>query len=203
VPASDSFVELMARLRAGDDEAATRVFQRFASRLIALARTRLQKQIQHKVDPEDVIQSVFKSLFLRCADGQLDVKNWDSLWTLLVTITLHKCGHQVRDFHRARRDVRKEVRAVPHADDSGARWEAEALDPTASQVAMLAETLERILRGVRENDRLIVELRLQGYTVAEISAQAGRTEYSVEAVLKKLRKRLKQMRDGEAQASEG
>jgi RNA polymerase sigma-70 factor (ECF subfamily) len=201
VPAPDSFADLMARLRAGDDESAARVFQRFASRLLALARTRLQKQIRQKVDPEDVLQSVFKSFYLRYADGQLDVKNWDGLWTLLVTITLYKCRHQVRDFHRARRDVRKEVSAVPQADDSDASWQAEAPDPTPSQAAMLAETLELVLRDMRESDRPIVEMRLQGYTVPEISAQTGRTEYSVEAILRKLRKRLKQMRDGEPDAS--
>jgi hypothetical protein len=36
---------------------------------------------------------------------------------------------------------------------------------------------------------------LQGYTVPEISTTVGRTEYTVEGVLKQVRKRLKSVRD--------
>jgi len=54
-----SFAELLARLQAGDDAAATRVFHRYAHRLIARARSRLDARLRAKVDPEDVVQYVF------------------------------------------------------------------------------------------------------------------------------------------------
>lgn len=56
-----SFDDLMTRLGAGDQDAATQLFQRFAGRLIALARSRLDPLLRQKLDPKDVLQSVFKS----------------------------------------------------------------------------------------------------------------------------------------------
>ena len=61
----DSFDDVITRLRDGDSEAATEIFHRFAARLIALARTRLDSRVRQKVDPEDVVQSVFRSFFIR------------------------------------------------------------------------------------------------------------------------------------------
>jgi len=63
--ASDSFQDLIARLTAGEDAAATALFRRYGQRLIALARTRLDEAARRKLDPEDVVQSVFRSFFTR------------------------------------------------------------------------------------------------------------------------------------------
>src|SRR5438552_2680938 len=91
---AESFPDLMARLRAGDADAAARVFERFAHRLAALAQVHLDGRTRRLVDPEDVLQSVFRSFFARHADGQLDLADWDGLWALLVVLTLRKCGRK-------------------------------------------------------------------------------------------------------------
>ena len=57
--------ELMTQLRGGDQVVATHVFHRFAGRLVALSRSRLNLDLRRKVDPEDIVQSVFKSFFRR------------------------------------------------------------------------------------------------------------------------------------------
>src|SRR5437868_8199770 len=84
----ESFVELAARLHAGDQGAATEVFRRFAGRLIALARTKLDIRIRRKEDPEDVVQSVYRSFFGRYQAGQYDLATWEALWSLLTVITV-------------------------------------------------------------------------------------------------------------------
>src|SRR4051812_14113370 len=104
MPDEESFADLMARLRAGDQDAAARVYQHFARRLIGLARSRLDGLMRRKEDPEDVVQSVFRSFFARQAGGQFDLDDWNSLWSLLTVITLRKCGHRVEYFRAARRD---------------------------------------------------------------------------------------------------
>jgi RNA polymerase sigma-70 factor (ECF subfamily) len=190
-----SFADLMARLRAGDQDAARQVFQRFADRLIGLAHSRLDPLIRRKTDPEDVVLSVFKSFFQRWAAGQFDVGNWDSLWGLLVCITLRKCGREVKYFHRPGRDVRKETALPPAGDEASGGWEALASEPTPAEAAMLADTVEQFLAGLGERERQIVRLRLEDYTVPEISAQVGLTEYTVKGVLKKVRKHLLHLRD--------
>jgi RNA polymerase sigma-70 factor (ECF subfamily) len=75
----DSFEFLMARLNAGEGGAADALFRRYAERLLALARSRLEEAVRRKEDPEDVLQSVFKSFFTRHQDGQFDVAGWESL----------------------------------------------------------------------------------------------------------------------------
>src|SRR5438067_1701243 len=104
----DSFTEIMNRLRAGDESAAAQVCRRFTNRLIGLARVHLDSRIRQKVDPEDVLQSVYKSFFLRHAQGQFDFHGWEGLWSLLTVITVRKCGRWTRLFHTARRNVRDE-----------------------------------------------------------------------------------------------
>jgi RNA polymerase sigma-70 factor (ECF subfamily) len=74
--ADDTFDRLMARLRSGEDAAACEVFERFAGRLVALARGRFNRLPARNVDPEDVVQSAFKSLFVRHRGGRLGVGDY-------------------------------------------------------------------------------------------------------------------------------
>jgi RNA polymerase sigma-70 factor (ECF subfamily) len=191
---NNSFDNLMTRLRERDDAAAKEVFDEFAGRLIALARSRLDSHIRRKVEPEDVVQSAFRSFFTRQADGKFELKNWESLWGLLAQITLRKCGHKIKALTGPTRDVRREV-PPPRTDDSDIVWEEVARDPTASQHAILDETLEQLRRGLKEREWQVFVLRLQGYTAMEISEQVGRTEYTVAGILKKIRKQLLKMRE--------
>jgi RNA polymerase sigma-70 factor (ECF subfamily) len=95
MPSDVPFTELMARLREGDVQGAQAVVDRFARRLVGLAAARLPPVLSAKVDPENLVQSAFRSFFLRHADGRLDPENGDDLWTLLTVQTVRKCGHKV------------------------------------------------------------------------------------------------------------
>jgi len=179
MPSDLSFADLMARLDAGEDEAASKVFHRFAKPLIALARQRLDTQLRQKVDPEDVIQSVFRSFFAHQAAGELTgLRSWDSLWGMLVLMTLRKCRRQRRLFYADRRDVRREITLTPLASESDA-WELCDREPTPAEAAVLTETVEELLEQFAGRPRQILTLFLQGYTAPEISSQIGCTERAV------------------------
>lgn len=192
----NSFDELIARLRAGDESAAQQLFDRFIDRLIQLARSRMDRALRQKVDAEDVVQSVFKSFFRRQAEAPFALGNWDDLWSLLVVITLRKCVGKIRRFHGKGRDVRKEAAGPFLGDDAAVVHEAVAREPTPAEAAMLTETVEHMMRGLGEHERQVFEMRLQGYMVAEISARTGRSEYTVEGMLKRIRKMLKKLLEG-------
>jgi RNA polymerase sigma-70 factor (ECF subfamily) len=179
------FAELASRLRDGDGEAARVVFDQFARRLVALAASRLPRALAAKVDAEDVVQSVFKSFFARQAEGRFHLDNWDRLWTLLTVLTVRKCRDRLQHFRAARRDVVREAATGP----SDAPRELAAPEPTPAE-ALLAETLEELLRGLPPPHRRIVQLRLEGGSIEEVSRQAGCTERSVHRVLQKVRARL-------------
>jgi RNA polymerase sigma-70 factor, ECF subfamily len=185
-----SFADVMARLRAGDEEAARAVFQRFVRKLIRLAGKQFDSVLRRKVDPEDVVQSAYKSFFLRYGEGKLDVQDWGSLWGLLTVITLRKCLDRVA-YHRAeRRNVEREATAQPGATGTEPWWEAVSREPTPEEATVLAETVEQLLRELPATERPVFELSLQGYTTREISEQLGRAERSVRRLREQIRRRL-------------
>lgn len=194
---ADAFADLMARLGRGDEAAATEIFQRFAHRLIGLAKSRLHQFSPQKVDPEDVMQSVLKSFFLRHKEEQFEVRDWDGLWGLLTFVTLRKCGHRIEYLRAACRDVRREITRQPAGDELSPGWEAIAREPTPSEAAMLAETVEQLMNKLGPRDRDILALSLQGHTTPEISAQVGCTERTVQRILAGIKKWLEERRDGQ------
>jgi RNA polymerase sigma factor (sigma-70 family) len=183
------FAELMQELRAGDPTAAERIFRSYARRLIGLARSRLSQTVRAKADPEDVVQSVFRSFFTRQADGQFELGSWNDLWSLLATITLRKCGHKIEHFRAGCRDVSREA-APPATDDSVASFALIAREPSPAEAAMMIETVEHIARALDPRDRRVLELRMQGATMAEISSELDCTERTVERALERIRRKL-------------
>jgi DNA-directed RNA polymerase specialized sigma24 family protein len=192
-----SFVDIMSRLRQRDNAAAAEVFRRFSHRLVALARTHLEARVRRKVDAEDVIQSVLKSFFIRYQEGQFHLDDWNNLWSMLVVITLRKCGHQVAHYRAACRSVERETVPLAASDEAVHDWEAVARDPTPSQAALLAEAVTELMTDLNDAlERQILEMALQGFVTADISSRVGRGERTVQRVLQRVRNKLERMRDG-------
>jgi RNA polymerase sigma-70 factor (ECF subfamily) len=189
---TDSFAEFLVRLRSRDDTAAQELFGRFAHQLIALALRHIDAALRQKVDPEDVVQSVYKSFFVRYGDGNLNIVNWNSLWGLLTLITVRKCAERAA-YHRAEcRDAAREV--SPPREDEPAPWlEPLGREPTPHEAAMLSETVEQLFAALDEDERPVLELSLQGYTTREISEQLGRAERTVRLLREGVRHRLERM----------
>jgi RNA polymerase sigma-70 factor (ECF subfamily) len=192
MPADDEFSALMARLRCGEDAAAREVFERFAGRLIALTRRQFNQLLARKVDPEDVVQSAFKSFFVRHRAGTLEVGDGGGLWNLLTLITLRKCADRAAFFRADRRDAAREVTGT-----AGGRPDPGPLaldrEPRPEEAAILAETVEHLFQDLSAHERPILELSLQGYTAPEISVQLGRAERSVRRLRERIRKRLQRL----------
>src|SRR5262245_30403836 len=92
-----------------EDATARELLDRFTRGLISIARRQLDVRLRHKIEPEDVVQSAYKSFFLRYGEDALGDADWRELWGLLTCITLRKCADRVR-YHRAkRRDISREA----------------------------------------------------------------------------------------------
>jgi RNA polymerase sigma factor (sigma-70 family) len=72
--------------------------------------------------------------------------------------------------------------------------EALAREPSPVEAALLAETVERLLDGLEAHQQRVVQLSLQGETVAQVAACLGVTERTVQRVLKGVRERLERWR---------
>jgi RNA polymerase sigma-70 factor (ECF subfamily) len=191
----DSFAELMARLRSGEDDAAREVFGRFAYRLAALAKSQFGTLLRNRVDPEDVVQSAYKSFFIRYREGTLAVETWDGLWGLLTVIALRKCADRAEYLRAGKRDVRREVAPRSAAAESDTWRQGIDREPTAEEAAILRETVEQLFQVLPEHERPILELSLQGYTSREISQQLGRAERSVRRLREQIRLRLERLQE--------
>src|SRR5262245_11566570 len=159
--AVDSFSDLVSRLHAGDDHAAQEVFDRLVSRLVGLARNQFDSGIRRKVDPEDVVQSAFRSFFRRHGEDQFQLESWDSLWGLLSLITVRKCAKKREYYLAQRRGGGRDVSLVAEGDS---HYGAVAIDrePTPEDAVMLLETVEEALRDFDPADRQVIEPSLLG-----------------------------------------
>lgn len=193
MPDSPSFVDLVDRLQQQDEAAAAEVFHRYAGELIRLAARRLSGSLRAKVDAEDLVQSAFRSFFRTQAEQPFALGDWDSLWGVLATITLRKCGYQVRQFLTAKRNIQLEETPLVSPEDSQASWQAMAREPTPAEAAVLGDLVTQFLAGLPNKSREIAELALAGHTVAEIAPRVQLTERSVFRQMQRLRTRLEKL----------
>jgi len=166
--------------------------ERFSRRLIGLARVHLSGRLRQKVDPEDVVQSAYKSFLVRYGEKGIGANADDALWGLLTLITIRKCADRARYYKAACRDLHREALACSSLE-SGSSWhDVASRDPTPEEAVVLAETVEGLLAPLSGDERAIVELSLQGYSTQEISQQLGRAERSVRRIRERVREHLEQ-----------
>src|SRR5262249_1489877 len=152
--------------------------------------SRLPQALTPKVDLEDVVQSVFRSFYQRHAAARFSFDTWDELWSLLAYLTVQKCGHSVRHFRAARRDFPPEVPLPVDSGPSGSDWPPVDPEPSVEEAVLLAESLEELLNSLKPDQRLIVQLRLEGDTIEQVSGKVRCTERTVYRVLRSVRARL-------------
>ena len=75
---------LLVRLRGGQQDAATQLYVRYAQRLRALVRARCSSQLVRRLEPDDIVQSVFRRFFRHVLQGDYDVPPGEELWGLLL-----------------------------------------------------------------------------------------------------------------------
>lgn len=176
---------LLTRYRRGDDDAATELYLRYADRLRALATHQTSSLLQQRVDADDMVQSVFRTFFRRAAIGQYDIPEGDELWKLLLVIGLNKIRY-AGVFHRAdKRDITKTTSAE---DAQFTLTTQRGGDEVALNVLRL--TIDEMLEPLPAIVREIVQLRIAGHEINDISQTTGRSKRSVERILQEFRQKL-------------
>jgi RNA polymerase sigma-70 factor, ECF subfamily len=183
---SASDESLVRRLRAGSETAAGRLYTRYVARLRALARAKLSAELAGRVDPDDIVQSVFRRFFQAARGDDYDAPAGEDLWNLLLVITLNRVRSE-QTYHRAaKRDVRRTTRGKEGEDPLAAI--ADRDDSAAAALRLyVGETLEKL----GADHRRAVELRMEGYEVAEIARELGRSKRSGERLLQEAREVLR------------
>jgi RNA polymerase sigma-70 factor (ECF subfamily) len=186
---------LVARWQKGDQEAAAELFRRYASRLIELARSRLSAKVARRVDPEDVVQSAYRSFFVGAREGRFEFYRSGHLWRLLLSITLTKLYRQIRNNRRDKRAVDREQSFGTDPFPEGFAREVLAREPSPIEAVALVDEVENVMRGLQPLQRRVLELRLQGYNLYEIADQTQRCQRTVRRCLEVVRRQLGQWSD--------
>ncbi|MHC5539816.1 RNA polymerase sigma factor, partial [Singulisphaera rosea] len=105
---TETFQDLIGRVRAGEDTAAAELVRRFEPMVRRAARVRLaDPRLGRVLDSMDICQSVMASFFVRAAMGQYELDTPDQLMRLLATMAKNKLANQANGQRAARRDVRR------------------------------------------------------------------------------------------------
>lgn len=172
---------LLRRLRAGNDDAATQLYLRYASRLRVFAHAKLAADIRTLVDGDDLVQSVFRTFFRRADRDHYDVPEGDDLWRLFLVIALNKIRNAGTHHRAAKRDV--------GATRRGDAYEIAITNAAGAQEGLveLRLVIDEILENLPADHRRMIELRIDGHEVAEIARQTERSKRSVERILQSFR----------------
>jgi RNA polymerase sigma factor (sigma-70 family) len=182
-------LELVREWCAGDEQAAARLHDRYAGRLVRLVAGRLGARFRTRFGPEDVVQSALGSVLVGAREGQYRFREGEPLWPFLVAFTLNKLRNRVRAQLRLGRSVAREC----GGDELLAALEARAADPGAGleEAEELAALLEEVRSGLpEERHRQILDLALAGLGPEAIAGETARSERTVRRVLAGVREHL-------------
>jgi len=175
--------------------------ERFRSYLLLLARMRLDRKLQGKLDASDVVQQTMLEAHQALESFRGENLAAQAAW--LRQILARNLANAARDMGRAKRDIKRERSLQTALDDSALRLEG-WLAADQSSPSQRAERHERalLLAGalaeLPENQREAVMLRhFQGCSLAEIAEQLSCTTAAVTGLLqrglKNLRKSLTEL----------
>jgi RNA polymerase sigma factor (sigma-70 family) len=181
---------LITGLRDGDNLIIHEFFDQYGHMLHKLADQKLAPGVRRRIGPEDVVQSACRTFLRRAELGEFTLDNHDALWRLLCAITLTKMREQTRFHLRQKRGLQKEIGLAAPAEASMADFQPVAPGPTPSEEAEFADQFTKALAGLNNEERQIVEWRLQELTQDEIAEKLGCSERTVRRVLKKVEAHL-------------
>ncbi len=182
-------------IKAGDRTAVDPLWQRYFARLVGLARRRLKGIPDRAEDAEDVALSALDSFCRRAEQRQgaaALVTDRDDLWALLCDIAHNKARTVWRKVLSRKRGGGKVAAAADRQERAGADdFFAEQVsgEPSPEAAALFAEEVDRLLGRLREDERAVAVLKLEGFTNEQIRQRLGVGLATVERRLQAIRRK--------------
>jgi DNA-directed RNA polymerase specialized sigma24 family protein len=194
---STMFPDFIRRIRAGDDQAARELVERYEPVIRCQVRLRLRDpRLYSRFDWTDICQSVMASFFVRAAAGDYELEQPDQLLRLLVVMTRRKLANQKRRHCAEMRDCRRMAECDP------AYLDGRMQVPSPSRLVGGREQLAEVSRRLSKEERLLAELRGDGYGWTEIAARLGGTADARRKQLARAVDRVEQQLDGSESGDE-
>lgn len=167
----------------------TELVRQYEPEVRMVARLRLGAALRPYLDSLDLVQSVHKSLIVGLRADRYDISTPENLVALALTIVRRKVARQWRKLQRQQRlsgagtdshDLPHRIAALSVGDD----------DPAVT--ASIREATADVLSRLNESETRVIELRLEGYTTADIARRLNLDADVLRVKLSRLRRRLRQ-----------
>jgi DNA-directed RNA polymerase specialized sigma24 family protein len=189
----DSVTNWLVQLKEGNAAAAQPLWERYFTRMVALARKRLRGARRREADEEDVALSAFRSFCRGANEGRFpQLGDRDNLWQLLVVITARKALDLLARQGRLKRGggaVRGESVLDPAGAGDGGIEQVVGNEPTPAFTVEVAEQCQRLLGKLGDAElRDIAVWKMEGHTNEEVAGRLGVALATVERRLRVIRK---------------
>jgi RNA polymerase sigma factor (sigma-70 family) len=175
---------LLTRLLDEDPLAANAIFDRYVERLLSLARSHMSAKLKRRLDPEDIVQSAYRSFFVHAKNEEFQLDRAGDLWRLLAGITLNKLYGQIEKQTAAKRSLDRE-------EYSDALDAYDSVTPTISEVVAMAEVMGLTIARLSDDERSVLIARLQGANWNEIGEAVGKSPRTVRRILEQVEHKIR------------
>ena len=189
------FSAALARIRQGDDDAITELWNGYFQRLVRLAAKRLPQNLRRTGDEEDIALSAFNSFIAGVRRDQFpDLSGPDNLWGLLITLTGRKVNAHLRHQTRKKRGggvVRGESVFIDGDDAKRSPGIAgiSGGEISGSLNVELEDACNSLLDQLPDAQlKQIAVMRMDGFLVDEIAERLGLSKRATERRLQLIRR---------------
>jgi RNA polymerase sigma-70 factor (ECF subfamily) len=180
----NEFATLMRRLRAGSEDAARELLDRYGEHILRVVRRKLSRELRSKFDSVDFVQAVWASFFADLP-RQRDFDRPQALMAFLVTLAQNKVIDAVRQrmlsqkYNVNRERPLDDVEAIESAGLA-------AREPTPSQAAVAQDEWRHLLADLPAHYQRMLMLLREGHTQKDIARELNVNEKTIRRVLDKL-----------------
>ncbi|MBI3762403.1 MAG: sigma-70 family RNA polymerase sigma factor [Chloroflexi bacterium] len=188
------FTSLLARARDGDREALDRLTREYEPKLRLVARVLLGPALRPYLDSVDLVQSVHKSLLLGLRDQKFALDTPESLLALAITLVRRKVARHWRRLQRQQRLsglAAAPGQATATADLGNVLTALSQPHDDPAEAAQFRDQVEHLCRNLKDAERRLLEMRLEGYSLAESAAALSLSAVALRVRLTRLRQRLR------------
>jgi RNA polymerase sigma factor (sigma-70 family) len=185
----DDFRVLVTRVQLGDEDALAELTQRYEPEVRLAARVLLGRFLRTHLDSVDLVQSVHHTLMLGLRQNRFTLTTPQQLLGLAVTMVRRKIA---RHWRKLQRQQRLDIHAAETCAGQDLRTCPHSTEPDPAQAAEYNDMLRHICSQMEERDRRVIDLRLQGYSTAEVARQLGLDADVLRVRLSRLRRRLRE-----------
>ena len=193
---ADEWDLMVAGLRSGNSVVIRQFCHQYGGALERLAERNLASGLRRRVGADDVAQSACRTFLRRAQIGEFELSDSEGLWGLLCAITLTKVREQTRFHLREKRGLHREVHHATGAsagDSTGGPsvfFDRPAAEPSPDDAAEFTDQFTRLVESLDEEERQLVDLKLQQFTNDEIAERMGCSERTVRRILKRVQAAL-------------